>query len=359
MSSARGTGDLLSVQSHAPTLAAGFDFYGVRVRFETDDGEVLSRVKKDFWYFAADPPPPASTRLEIVARRKVPDYSSLPALRATIYTPRNICYTSGDITYIDYFGKALGVFDRSTRRLEIASKNIHVLHEVVYLAMLSQVGAQLERLGMHRMHALAFGRGEECAVFMMPSGCGKTTLGMEILRHSDSLQLVSDDSPLISRNGRVSPFPLRWGVLSDPRPTIDDEHVYYVERMEFAPKYLISLAAYESSVARGSFRPRFIFVGDRSLGKGCEIRRVGFIVGFRACVRHMIVGVGLYQGLEFLLQNSILDLTRSSGIFVSRALAAVSVLRRAQVYSVTLGRNPKHNAEVITEFLHRQLGRPC
>ncbi|NQV06926.1 hypothetical protein HQ535_10260, partial [bacterium] len=108
----------------------------------------------------------------------------------------------------------------------------------------------------------------------------------------------------------------------------------------------------------GEFIPRLLFIGDRTLDSTCRIRRVGFAKGLRALVRHMIVGVGLYQGVEFLLETSLLDLVKSSGLFFRRFLAAMAFLRQSSVFVLELGRDPERNASTIISFLDEQgLGR--
>lgn len=337
----------------APNM--GFDFYGIRVRVECDSTEVLRRVGEDFRYFRRALAPADHVALTIDLRQRAPDYDSLPALAASIYTPRNICYSSGNLTYIDYFGRALAVYDRARNHVEVTSDSLSLLQEIPYLTILSRVGDALDRKGLHRLHALSVGREGRAALFLMPSGCGKSTLGLGLMQRGTGLELVSDDSPLIRRSGRVLPFPLRIGVLGAPPPGVSERFVQYMERMEFAPKYLVSVAAFEGWLARGEQRPGLIFLAERTLGSGCTIRRTSFLAGYVACIRHMIIGVGIYQGLEFLLRSSILDLAKSMPLILSRAVSAATLLARARVYTLHLGRDPRLNVDTVIDFLGREL----
>jgi len=326
------------------------DFYGIGVDVVCGDDAINARVASDFYYFVAGPADRApDLRLEL--HRRPPDFRSLPSLSAKIYTPRNISYSDGHVTYIDYFGRALAIFDRSDNRVEVYATDTSLLHEIAYLTILSRVGGALDRRGLHRMHALAVGDGKRAALFMMPSGCGKTTLGLALLEAELGLELVSDDSPLITRSGRVLPFPLRFGVLGNPPTHLPDRFITYMERMEFSPKYLISMEAFEPHLARGERMPDVIFVCNRTLGTEPRVRRAGFFVGLGASVRHMIVGVGLYQGLEFMLQSSAAELMRSTGTGLSRTWAAMRALRRADVMGLDLGRDRESNARAVARFL--------
>jgi hypothetical protein len=239
--------------------------------------------------------------------------------------------------------------------VEVTSDSLYLLHEIAYLTILSRVGDALDRKGLHRLHALGVAAEGRAALFLMPSGCGKSTLGLGLMQAGAELELVSDDSPLIGRSGRVLPFPLRIGVLGGPPPGVPEHFVQYMERMEFAPKYLVSMAAFEGSLARGDLKPELVFLAQRSLGPGCSIRRAGFVTGYGACIRHLIVGVGIYQGLEFMLRSSAVDLVKSLPAVLSRAIGAASLLARARVYTLQLGRDPALNVGTILEFLEREL----
>ena len=46
---------------------------------------------------------------------------------------------------------------------------------------------------------------------MLPSGGGKSTLALRALQEP-GIGLISEDSPLLDRRGRLHPFPLRIGV---------------------------------------------------------------------------------------------------------------------------------------------------
>lgn len=337
-----------------------FAFYGVRVAVVCADREVCKRVADDFTYFRVDPPDARGAeacQLRITAYRQAPVYDDLPPLMATIYSPRNVSYSDGDVTYIDYFGRALSIYQRRLQQLQVYAADVHLLHEIIYGTILSRVAEQLERRGLHRVHALAVEANAESALFLMPSGGGKTTLALEFLRRKDRYKLVSEDSPLIDAAGRTVPFPLRIGVVAqsaDAPPPFPTEHVTYIERMEFEPKFLISLAAFDGALAAGPSAPRWLFIGKRSLGQGCSIRRASKVVGFRALVEGMVVGVGLYQGVEFLLRTSVFDLWRLGGIILSRFRRACALLRRCQIFVVTLGRTPQQNANTLIAFLEEQ-----
>jgi hypothetical protein len=342
----------------SPPKVSAFDFHGVGVSVAVDDDEVRDRIEGDFSFFRSiGTATGAPVALRITAARVEADLSAIPPCRASVYTPRNICYRDGSRTWMDYFGRALAVYDRDASTFEVRSTDVDLLHEIVYLTILSRVGEKLEQRKLHRVHALALECGGEAALFLMPSGCGKSTLAMSVLRRDLPIRVLSEDSPLVDPAGMVHPFPLRLGVIGPPPEGIAPEHVVFQRRMEFEPKHLVSLAAFPGRFCPDPARARFVFLGNRHGRPGCRVQPAGFSTSLAGLARHMIVGVGLYQGVEFLLRSSLLDLLEQRRIFASRLRRALTLIRRAEVFELDLGPNPERNADEILAFLaERGLG---
>lgn len=339
-----------------PSSSSSFDFHGVRVELTTDDAEVLARVENDFSFFRAPgdsrPATPAPPHLRIAAHRRPPAFDRMPPRRASVYTPRNICYADGPRTWMDFFGKALAVYDRDGNTVEAQTTDVHLLTEIVYLTILSRVSELLEERGLHRVHALAIESDGEAALFLMPSGCGKSTLGLGFLRRPGSIRLLSEDSPLVDADGNVHPFPLRIGVVGEIPPGIAAAHVTEQRRMEFAPKRLISLAAFPGRIATDPARARLVYFGHRHTRHGCRATAAGAAATWKELARHLVVGVGLYQGVEFLLQSSVVDLLRMRRRIASRVRAAYALARRADVLDLELGPAPTENLELLLHDLN-------
>ena len=59
---------------------------------------------------------------------------------------------------------------------------------------------------------------------------------------------MSEDSPLVSVNGEIYPFPLCLGCKGPPPENVPEKYVRRVSRMEFDPKTLIDLDFFESKL---------------------------------------------------------------------------------------------------------------
>jgi hypothetical protein len=68
-------------------------------------------------------------------------------------------------------------------------------------------------------------------------------------------------------------------------------------------------------------------------------------------LRECVVGVGLYQGMEFVLQRGLRDVSRKLGPAGIRAACAVGALAQAQTWRLTLGRDREANWAALAPLL--------
>src|SRR5205823_358414 len=121
----------------------------------------------------------------------------------------------------------------------------------------------------HRVHALGVSFRERGILLLLPSGGGKSTMALELLRRP-GFRLLGEDTPLVDRRGRLLPFPLRLGVRAGQDPGIPAEHLRTVQRMEFGPKTLIDIDYFADRLG-DAVEPGLILIGERSLGDASEI----------------------------------------------------------------------------------------
>jgi len=325
-----------------------FDFYGLAVEVAAADASLVEEARRDFAYFQrsgvqAQP----AARIEL--RCMPPPYDELPAMPAAFFTPRNVCFRQGNYTYIDYFGAALAVYDRSARTCVVYGTDHDLLHEITYLYLLSTVGEYLDRRGVHRVHALGISIEGRGILILLPSGGGKSTLALQLLREPD-VSLLGEDTPLIDRAGMILPFPLRMGVRAGEETGIPPAFLRTVSRMEFDPKTLIDLAYFGDRVGT-SVPPSLVLVGERNTGDVCRIERLGAREVMNALVKNMVVGLGVYQGLEFLLERGPWEVAGKAGLAASRFRNALQLTRRAPAYRFVMGRDRARNAATLLEFI--------
>lgn len=324
-----------------------FHFYGTTLAAESPDPELVDQVRRDFLHFHI--PPRESVDMMVRLLREEPSYADLPSVPATIITPRNVSFKDGNKTYIDYFGRALAVVDHAARELTVRSTDDDLLHEIAYLFFLSTVGEHLDGKGLHRIHGLGLSYHGKGVLLLLPSGGGKSTLALDLLQR-DGFLLLGEDTPLVDRRGWILPFPLRLGIRADQNTDIPPEHLRTMRRMEFEPKTLIDLDYINGKVGVAA-PPTLILIGKRYLGEVSRITPLPRHQAFKTLVSNMVVGLGIYQGLEFLLERSVGELAGKVGVGSSRLFNAGRLLQQASIHRFEMGQDTKRNAETLVEFI--------
>jgi len=291
-----------------------------------------------------------SAAVEVTVEHRAPDFDALGAGVASFVTPRNVVYQDGARTIVDYFGRAVTVLDRATGRVVVQGEDEHLVHEAVYHLLLSRIGEHLESRGLTRLHALGLSGGQGAVAVMLPSGGGKSTLALRALRE-EGVRLLSEDSPLIDRHGNVHPFPLRIAVNPTDAANLPDGAVRRMERMEFHPKLVLDLETFSDRVDSEPQPLRHLVIGRRSLGTDASLERVPRRSAVPTLIREAVVGVGIYQGMEFILQHGMRDTLGKLGIAATRTACCSGVLARAKVWRLTVGRDHGRNWDALAPLL--------
>jgi hypothetical protein len=163
--------------------------------------------------------------------------------------------------------------------------------------------------------------------------------------------ILSEDTPLLDRRGVLHPFPLRIGVNATDAATLPADGVRRIERMEFHPKLVLDLGAFTGRIETEQRPLRHIVVGRRSLGMSASLEPLARRTAAAAMFREAVVGVGVYQGMEFVLQRGMRDVVGKAGIAASRAACCAAGLRGARAWRLTLGRDHDANWEALSALL--------
>ena len=310
---------------------------------------MLEELSADFAWFAGGAGDGAAD-VTVVVERRPPDFDALGDLPAAFVTPRNVVYQHDGRAVIDYFGAAVSIFDRRAGHLRVQGLGDDLVHEAVYLFLLSRVGEHLERIGLPRLHALGLSGRYGGVAVMLPSGGGKSTLAVNALQ-ADGVRLLSEDSPLIDRHGLMHPFPLRLGVNPGDADRLPPGLVRTLDRMEFHPKTLLDVTAFADRIESRPQPLRDVVLGQRTLGRRAALEPVGRVDLAGPLLRECVVGVGLYQGMEFVLQRGMRDVAGKLRPAAVRLACSAAVLARARTWRLTLGRDREANWAALAPLL--------
>jgi hypothetical protein len=309
-------------------------------------------LAEDFTFFAGESAGAAPVELRL--NQGKPDYDGLPEIDASVYTPRNVVYRDGGRRILDFGGRGIGIYEPGSRRFTMTSESADLLYEAGYLFLLSQIGQEADRRGMSRVHAAAMSYNGRAILAMLPMGGGKSTLAAALLRH-EKLRILSDDSPFLDRSGRVHAFPLRLGLLKGQEHTVPADQVRVIDRMEFGPKYLVNYSYFAGRVEAVA-EPGLLLIGRRTLAAKGRLEEASYQTAMASMVPHSIVGLGLFQGLEYLLERSAGELAGKVGVGLSRARNAHRLVRRSHCFILHMGRDPEQNAQLVLDAAEKLLG---
>jgi hypothetical protein len=331
------------------------DVYGLGIQVRGDWPEVLEAVRLDFAWFDRDGSAlarPADVAVDV--RREPPDFDRFGDVPAAFVTPRNIVYELGDRKVVDYFGRVLSVVDKRSGALTVQGEDRQLVHEAVYHYLVSRVGEHLEARGFTRLHAMGLalrGRIDGGAIaVMLPSGGGKSTLVLRALR-DERVRLISEDTPLLDRRGVLHPFPLRIGVNATDAAELPDGAVRRIERMEFHPKLALELDAFADRIEPAPQPLRHLVIGHRSLGREARLEPAGRAAAAGPRLREAVVGVGVYQGMEFILQRGMRDTLGKLNIAAGRVAGCAAALRYARIWHLTVGRDRERKWAALDPLL--------
>lgn len=338
----------------------GFSFYGITVRLESVNAAVIDDLRRDFAFFhaasASDEAAPAL--LTIVIDARPPAYDGLPQMRARYTTPRNVCYYHAGTKYVDYGGQALVKYEKQRGVCLVQCAEYPLLHQICYMLVLSLVGERLDDRGVHRVHALGLATQGGAALILLDAGGGKTNLALGILAQENGVRLISEDSPLIDRSGRVLPFPIRIGVRPPDLPAaFPPRYLRHFPRDEGGDKILIDTEAFGSRIACDPSQPDLVLLGTRTLGTRPRIQPAPRLKAFAGFLKNCVVGMGLYQGLEYLFAKGLAEAAGRIPCAFSRTAGSLKVLRRSEVFEFFLGTDRGENVKVLSDFLDRRKRR--
>ncbi|MBI3801604.1 MAG: hypothetical protein HY268_32110 [Deltaproteobacteria bacterium] len=337
-------------QSQESLATACFNFYGLSLEICSPSVSLVEELRRDFSYFLT---PAQKAQVQVRVQLLPPPYPDLPSVPAARFTVRNVCFRHNQVIYLDYFGQGLAVFDRRTQQCDVYGTVPDVVHEIVYLFVLSTVGRHLDNLGIHRVHALGMSYHQQGILLLLPSGGGKSTMAVELLRQPGFF-LLSEDTPLIDRRGFMRPFPLRLGVRPEQPTGIPAQHLRTMQRMVFGPKTLIDIEYFQGRVGQ-AVEPHFLFVGQRHLGNASAIIPLSRRRAFSALLQDLVIGRGVYQGREFLCEPKFRELRDKGKLGIARVYNSLRLLARTSSHRFILGRDIEKNRQTLIEFLQRAL----
>lgn len=336
-----------------PVTISFLDIYGLIIECKTASVDLLPELVRPFVSFVSAGKPDGfeSRTTRIFIEETDPPYETFPLLPAAFSTPRNVVYCDKDRKIIDYFGKGVVVQSDRDAYYHIYGNDRNFLLEAFYLLILSLLGQYCDRRGLLRIHALAMSYHDLAVLILMPQGGGKSTMAHALIEEPE-FRYISDDDPILDQHGRILPFPRPIGILNHKSiEQIPEQYVYKVNRMEFGWKYYVDCEYWKGKTETRRLTESLLLIGHRVLNGSPAIVKYSKRKAFGVLIRDAVIGVGLYQGLEFLLSRSTWDALSKIPVVFRRFLRALRLIRTTRTYQFTISGNSEQNLQVLKNFL--------
>jgi hypothetical protein len=326
------------------------DFHGVRVNVVSDDAECAASIETDFSRFIMHGNNAASAPvISIFASLSAPPAACIPANRRPWMKTRDAAvYAWRGKRVLDSHGKALVALQFTPDQAQIYSLDRSLIREKVYLVIMSRVGEWLDRRGLHRIHAMGVSRDGRAVICALAEGGGKTTLTLGLMNHP-GFSLLSDEVPLVSRQGRLLGLPVRLGVREDAELSIPARFLSRFRRSRHAPKILIDAGYFADKVVTEA-APGILLIGCRIDAEQPSITPASFPQAFAVLWQLCVRGHGVPQLLEYVLRIRPGALLSHMVILASRTLACAALVRRSECYKLGLGRDREANAQLVAQL---------
>lgn len=321
---------------------------GIAIRITSDDEEILSWIAFDFSAFLV--PCCERPRIDFIVHRQAPPFDELPPMDEVMRTSSFVCFQKDDMRYVSYQRTVLVAYDYSLRRAHVYGADSAALYEKLYTIIISRLGEELDRMGLHRLHALGVSIGGRATLLMFPSGGGKSTTALSLLKHTSAM-LLSEDSPLIDRKGMVHPFPFRLGITNGEGA--DEIPAAFLRQAPngLRRKTLVNVAYFADKLERIPVKAGTLLIGKWTTAPEPRAEPAGLWMTWKTLVRDGVFGLGLPQLIEYFLTARVRDVAAKGMIGASRLYAVTRLLFGTRKYVVYLAADREKNLELIDNLL--------
>jgi hypothetical protein len=317
---------------------------------KTTSSDIHARLSLDFQYFITNNSI-AKFYFKIHVILESPPWNDIPKKHLIKQTATSIIYEKDGVRYNDYHDSALTIVNYKSNEGCIYTEDLHLAHELSYLLILSRSGKSMDLAGYHKIHAMGVQFNSTNILFTTPSGGGKSTLFLGLLK-DEKMRIFSDDTPVIDSTGRIHAFPLRIGLEANTTLPffINPDDIYKLRRRKYGEKTLIPFLSLKRELAQfGNSTKTILMIAKRVESGAAGLIKVNRFRLVPELIRSMIVGVGLPMILEYFLESGPADIQKRFIIIFKRLRAALQLLIRSETYLFNMSSNVEENVRILKE----------
>ena len=320
------------------------DFYGINFKIK-GYSNIINNLGKDFQYFSSREKKSSYIVVNIIFKH--PKKNILP--KKKFYSRKDYSvYCKKNQLLIIYNKELLADYNNKNDVINLYSKNLDLLYEISYLFIHSKLGELLEIKSLNRIHAAGFTYNNEGYLFLANTGCGKSSLVLELLKDS-KFKILSDDTPILNNQLEMLSFPIRMGVgknyfLNKQFKT------RILKRREYGVKKLIDIDNFKNKIVKKS-NIKKIFLGEKSNKNKPQIKKSNIITSFKYLFVNLIIGYGTPQVLEFLIKPNIKDFFEKLQSIMKRFHLSIKLLNSCEFYVFYTVKDFKKNKQILEKYI--------
>jgi hypothetical protein len=215
--------------------------------------------------------------------------------------------------------------------------------------LMTRIGLRLDGIRRHRMHSLAITLSESALLFLGEGGCGKSTLGFEMMQHPQVGWLTDDILPIDS-NGRALAFPTSPRLIQGSTvPWLPPSVALLKAPMPKSPPKVQLPSWSILPRVRSSAQVGAVFLCSRRPGVGPFIRPAGFFEAFRGICDNALTGKEFGHMKAYHLQFSFAYLYKTSLMYLSRVRTFIYLAWKVPVFRFEMGGQVSENAALLLD----------
>lgn len=325
------------------------NIYGERIAVESFDSKITSDLAADFHYFLTpsfDFAEKDVFHLQVLPAKKRPAFW-IPVFKTKRST---LFFSSVQERKVCFFEKAWVRYRFEERKCTVYCDTSDIAYETVYMVLLSYAGERLDTTMLHRIHGMGFTFRGKGAILLAPSGGGKSTLALELIKRKE-FGLLSDDTPILTKQGKMKAFPQR--IATKESPEVDKKFVRTFKRVEHGEKYVIGGGFFEEKIEPEA-KVDWLLLMDSERTAFPQVDESARLSAIWPLFKWLVIGYETPQIWELYLRGSRQDLKEKAKIFARRCRVAGELLLQARVARVCSSSDPKKTEEAVIDFLNRK-----
>ncbi len=313
------------------------DIYGCNYSIESESKVAIMNLHHDFSYFLRKNNNFYNNSFKItISKGHVKGKKKRSTLINIFGNQRNVVF----------FGSVLVKYDFIHKSCEIFFSDETYVYEVLWFVIMSSLGELLDLKGIHRIHGFGI-RTTGGLLFLGPSGIGKSTFLLEILKKTKA-QILAEDLVFVSKDDFMLFFPQRIALIE--KPDIEEKYIRKFKRFNYAEKYVISSLYFKDRISEKSKITKIILLTKKNL-ETPQIRIITKLKLINSLLKWLIIGYETPQIWELFIRFSFSDILLKIKILIGRISCAWSLIKSCEAYEFQLSSSIEKNKKKILEFV--------